>query len=91
MQGIKPGFSQMKLSLNKSSIMIKFLISYLFIILIYNCQGNSSSQALNIADNLSRYFGTKVQIKRRGQRGKVEIEFYNNDDLNRLIDLLGKT
>ena len=45
----------------------------------------------NIADNLSRYFGTKVQIKRRGQRGKVEIEFYNNDDLNRLIDLLGKT
>jgi ParB family chromosome partitioning protein len=46
---------------------------------------------LNIADNLSRYFGTKVQIKRRGQRGKVEIEFYNNDDLNRLIDLLGKT
>jgi len=42
----------------------------------------------DLADNLSRYFGTKVQIKRHGQKGKVEIEFYNNDDLDRLIGLL---
>jgi len=42
----------------------------------------------DIAEKLSRLYGTKVQIKRKGSRGKVEIEFYNNDDLNRLIELL---
>jgi ParB family transcriptional regulator, chromosome partitioning protein len=41
----------------------------------------------DLAGNLSRHFGTKVQIKRSGQRGKVEIEFYNNEDLDRLISL----
>jgi ParB family chromosome partitioning protein len=42
----------------------------------------------DVADNLSRYFGTRVQIKYRGKRGKVEIEFYSNEDLDRLIRLL---
>jgi ParB family chromosome partitioning protein len=41
----------------------------------------------DLSDKLSRYFGTKVQIKRSGRKGKVEIEFYNNDDLDRLIGL----
>lgn len=42
----------------------------------------------SVADNLSRRFGTKVQIKRQGKKGKLEIEFYSNDDLDRLIELL---
>jgi ParB family chromosome partitioning protein len=42
----------------------------------------------DVADDLSSRFGTKVQIKRRGQKGKVEIEFYSNDDLDRLLGLL---
>ena len=42
----------------------------------------------DMADDLSGRFGTKVQIKRRGQKGKVEIEFYSNDDLDRLLSLL---
>lgn len=41
----------------------------------------------SVADNLSRRFGTKVQIKRRGKKGKLEIEFYSNDDLDRLLQL----
>lgn len=43
---------------------------------------------LGLSDELSRRFGTKVRINRRGQRGKVEIEFYSNEDLDRLINLL---
>ena len=31
---------------------------------------------VSLAEDLSRHFGTKIVIKRRGQRGKVEIEFY---------------
>lgn len=42
---------------------------------------------LNIEEDLARHFGTKVLIKRRGQKGKVEIEFYSNDDLDRLLGL----
>ncbi len=42
----------------------------------------------DLAADLSRHFGTKVVIRRMGQRGKVEIEFYNNDDLDRLIQRL---
>jgi ParB family chromosome partitioning protein len=41
----------------------------------------------NIEEDLARHFGTKVMIKRRGQKGKVEIEFYSNDDLDRLLNL----
>jgi len=44
----------------------------------------------DLAEELSRNYGTKVQIKRRGQRGSVQIEFYSNDDLDRLLGLLGK-
>ena len=46
---------------------------------------------LSLADDLSRHFGTKVVIKQRGQSGRVEIEFYSNDDLDRLIERLRQT
>ncbi len=42
----------------------------------------------DIADNLSKYFKTKVFIKKKGRKGKVEIEFYSDDDLHRLLSLL---
>ncbi len=42
----------------------------------------------SLAEDLSRRFGTKVQIKRRGKVGKLEIEFYNDQDLQRVLDLL---
>lgn len=46
-----------------------------------------SSWVNEIADNLSKKFGTKVQIKRKGNRGVVAIEFYSSDDLDRLVGL----
>ena len=42
----------------------------------------------SVTENLSRRFGTKVQIKRRGKKGRLEIEFYSNEDLDRLLQLL---
>jgi ParB family chromosome partitioning protein len=42
----------------------------------------------SVAEDLSRYYGTKVSIQRKGRRGSVAIEFYNDDDLDRLIGLL---
>jgi ParB family chromosome partitioning protein len=45
----------------------------------------------NLAEDLSRHFGTKVQIKKHGNKGKIEIEFYNNDDFDRLLQRLKQT
>ena len=42
----------------------------------------------SLAEDLSRHLGTKTLIKKDGQKGKVEIEFYSNDDLDRLLNLL---
>jgi ParB family chromosome partitioning protein len=38
-------------------------------------------------DQLIRHFGTKVTISRRGKRGRIEIEFYSDEDLQRILDL----
>ncbi len=43
---------------------------------------------LFLEEDLQRYFGTAVNINRRGSRGKIEIEFYSNDDLDRVLELL---
>jgi len=45
----------------------------------------------SLANDLSQDFGTRVKIKRKGRKGRVEIEFYNDDDLDRLIGLLKRT
>lgn len=39
---------------------------------------------------LKRLLGTSVKIKSGLKRGKIEIEYYNDDDLNRLLDLFKK-
>jgi ParB family chromosome partitioning protein len=44
----------------------------------------------DIADDLARCFGTKVAIQRKGKKGKLWFEFYNDDDLDRLLAMLKK-
>lgn len=43
---------------------------------------------VDVMETLSQRFGTKVRIQRRGQKGRLEIEFYSDDDLQRLLELL---
>ncbi len=42
----------------------------------------------DVADKLSSRLGTKVHIVRKGKKGKVEIEFYSDSDLDRLLSFL---
>ena len=37
---------------------------------------------------LRERFGTTVKIKQKKNKGKIEIEFFNNDDLERILELL---
>jgi len=44
-----------------------------------------------IEDELSVYIGTKVSIKEKNGKGKIAIDFYNIDDLNRIIEILNRS
>ena len=45
----------------------------------------------DIEEKLKRRLSTKVTVTPKGEgAGKIEIEFYNHDDLDRLIDLMGE-
>jgi len=42
----------------------------------------------SLAKDLQKSLGTKVAIKRSGEKGRIIIEFYSDEDLGRLIDQL---
>ena len=45
---------------------------------------------LNIEEKLKQRLSTKVTVTSKGEgAGKIEIEFYNHEDLDRLMDLMG--
>lgn len=57
-----------------------------------------SSHLVFLTDKLHQYFGTSVQVQPcrttangRKVKGSVQIDFYTNDDLDRILDLLGMT
>ncbi len=41
-----------------------------------------------ILDELRKRFSTKVKISRKGERGKIVLEFYSNEEFDRIYDLL---
>ena len=44
----------------------------------------------DIEDKLKNILGTKVKLKNKANKGKIEIEFYSDDDLDRLMGLINK-
>ena len=42
-----------------------------------------------ITNRLREHFATHVAIQHSSKKGKIEIEYYGDDDLQRLIELLG--
>lgn len=52
-----------------------------------------SSNSLNpyykeITNQLQNYFGTKVNISNKKNKGKIEIEYYSEEDLQRILDIM---
>lgn len=45
---------------------------------------------IEFESDLQSVFGTKVNIKQGRKKGKIEIEYYNDEDLSRLIQMLKK-
>ena len=42
----------------------------------------------DIKNRLQDYFGTKVNINKKKNRGKIEIEYYSEDDLQRILEIM---
>ena len=63
---------------------------------LYNSTNKKEKKAISPAapyikqfeDELCLNLGTKVHILQSGKKGKIQIDYYSNDDLERLILLL---
>lgn len=49
---------------------------------------SATPEEKDLADRLKRRLGTQVKITRQGGKGKIEIYFYGDEDLSRVIELL---
>ena len=47
-----------------------------------------SPDVRRVEEDLKEVLGTKVNLNQKGKKGKIEIEFYSREDLERLIELL---
>jgi len=45
---------------------------------------------IEIEEKLKSILGTKVQITSKNKKGKIMIEYYSDDDLNRILDMFDK-
>jgi ParB family chromosome partitioning protein len=42
----------------------------------------------DVRDRLQDYFGTKVNLSSKKNKGKIEIEYYSSEDLQRILDII---
>ena len=53
-------------------------------------KGDLESQLGSLQDSMRKYLGTKVHISQKGKRGKIEIEYYSHEDLERIVEAILK-
>ena len=41
-----------------------------------------------LEETLRRFLGTRVRIPKKGSKGKIEIEFYSEEDLERIVEII---
>jgi ParB family chromosome partitioning protein len=54
-------------------------------------KGDLESQLISLQDSLRKHLGTKVKINPKGKKGKIEIEYYSHEDLERIVETILKT
>jgi len=48
-----------------------------------------SPEIIEIEEKLTEKFGTRVKVDRKENGGKVTIDFFNTEDLRKILDLMG--
>ena len=54
-------------------------------------QNGSSAVISDLEERLQKHFGTHVKIQHGEKSGRIEIDYYGNEDLDRILTLLGVT
>ena len=54
---------------------------------IHILKGELPIEVADLEDRLIQALGTKVRIQHKGKKGKIEIEYYSLDELDRLLEL----
>lgn len=49
----------------------------------------AAGRYVKLEEDLSRFAGTRVKIAGSGKKGRIELHFHDEDELQRLLDLLG--
>ena len=52
---------------------------------------SASAAMLDFTDRMRRALGTQVKINKRGRKGSIRIEFYSEEELERLVDMLASS
>lgn len=53
-------------------------------------KGNSRApELIDLEERLQKHLGSRAEIKRKRQGGYIEIAFYNEEDLERILELIG--
>lgn len=53
-------------------------------------RGNTDPEVVALESELRGKLGTKVKVQKRGDSGRIMIEFYSREELNNLLDKIGK-
>ncbi len=48
-----------------------------------------TAEELDLQERLQKHLGSKVQCKRRRQGGSIEISYYDHEDLQRILEIIG--
>jgi len=59
--------------------------------LVIRKRAKLSPEFVEIEEKLKQHFGTSVKVLGKGKGGKIEIEFYSEEDLSRILELLQLT
>ncbi|MDT8318455.1 MAG: ParB/RepB/Spo0J family partition protein [bacterium] len=51
--------------------------------------GKKDPDLAKLDERLTSHFGTKARVTKQGSKGRLEIEFYSMDELDRLIEIIG--
>lgn len=52
-------------------------------------KNSKTPDLLDLEERLQKYFGTRTEINRQRKGGKIEIVYYNEEDLERILEILG--
>ncbi len=52
-------------------------------------RSQKSVELMDLEEKLRRIFGTAVRIVRGSKKGRLEIEFYSDEDLERILEIIG--